>query len=262
MFSQKTPIVHLQIDVQEHFLNRLKSARKTFLPAYLEEKSARLLTFGIPTIQVAYRTSSTPQSAYWGLFANTLTRKRDPVGLLNRDVLRSLGLVNLKPSQLVYIKNEDTAFPSFMPVGTLSLERYLKRVGCRHLLFSGMNTAGCILDTVEGAYDRGIFCHVMMDCLADGQFLAKEFERGVPTRQADLWYDVWGYSRKDRVRMINCARYLQRLEIGRPRIAALMEQMETVPASLARKNIQDIPDQPSYRMRSLLNFQAAWAAVD
>lgn len=182
MFCDNTPIVHLQIDVQDRFLDKFgfnKRRRTAFVEA-ARKRVEDLREMGIPTVHVAYRRdeesqkiADTPRKAYWKLFSTRLTQRPDNTLAFLGDVRASLELaVPVSADDLVFVKTKDSTF------ARKKLASFLHARNCQTVLISGMNTCACVAESASGSVFCGFKTFVMADVLAEVYGLRNERPEG------------------------------------------------------------------------------------
>lgn len=163
MFSSPRPIVHLSIDLQKRYLKKLSPERASYLLKHVESTAKALRSFGIPTIWVAYRDLfETPDESIGHFFSVKAQVNGFPVKSFEPVLEKSLGLPELQEGDLAYVKAHDSVFE-----GVSSIDHVLKKVECKNLLVSGMNTHACVADTISDAMMYDYHVYPLVDCLAD-----------------------------------------------------------------------------------------------
>jgi len=160
--------VHLAIDVQAEFLRYLDPERQKEFPHSVRQFANELREqHGIPTIWVAmvpgqgivlYRpTASIPDG-----------EPREP------ELVEKFGLGAIGPrtDEIILVKSRGSSIESADSAfaGT-ALIKYLKELGISDIIVTGMNTHGCVADSIADAIQSNALhdalqCHVMTDLLA------------------------------------------------------------------------------------------------
>lgn len=169
MFCSYTPIVHLQIDVQDRFLKLLAVPLRVQYASLAQQRVEDLRSLGIPTIHAAFRRRwilpddiETPPWANWKIFSTRLTHRVKDIHVFGGAVKDSLGLATpISESDLVYVKSDNSVFYR------KKLATFLRQKRCHTLLISGLNTHACVIDTANSSVQCGFRTFVMADVLAD-----------------------------------------------------------------------------------------------
>ena len=163
------PVIHIAIDVQARFYNKLSEMRRLTFSACVVQASNRLRENGVLTVWVAYTDDDDDYEINWDFYSRKLTMPKGGIRPLSEAAHSELGLHSIYPDDLVYVKAATNAFHE--PY----LKEFLDSVGCETVVYSGMNTCCCVSWTAGESADAGIETYVFTDLLADS---SRNFHEG------------------------------------------------------------------------------------
>lgn len=136
------PYVHLSIDVQTEFFTKLSKERQVTFPREEKEFATAMKELCIPTIWVAHG----DLEEY--CLHKPARKKRDKI--FRKEEIIRLGLLKVSPpnSDALYIKGDNSAFSDYEEKDLLNCIRGLS---AKKLIITGMNTLGCVGDTIQEA---------------------------------------------------------------------------------------------------------------
>ncbi len=160
--SHTYPVVHLAIDVQEHFYIQLENHLASDYPLKVRAFSDSLWKIHrIPTIVIGVTDFLGDVDSY-KLCADEITDPSANNAQLRQDLVNKhyLDILGLRRHETLLIKTDNSAFRA------PKVKTQLTEWSSQHLICSGMNTTACIPDSLGDAV-RDYSCTVAYDLLAD-----------------------------------------------------------------------------------------------
>lgn len=166
-------VVHVAIDVQDRFFDRMSAERRTSFPASIRFFADQLRTVQIPTIWVAYRCKDNETVGLHTDSGDGAKRRneRTKKSVKTKKLLTELRFESLTPlpDEPIAVKECSNAFDPENRAP--ALQQILSRWNAKTILVTGMNTQYCVKKTIGTALSQSFIpdlsCIAVFDLLAD-----------------------------------------------------------------------------------------------
>jgi len=173
VYPKKEPACFLPIDVQDMYLFALSAERKKAVSCGIAAFSGALKSFGVETIPVAMATDFVKAGFYTRPFPDDFSAFPFLIDKNFFSVLLFSPEYFPEKSDAVYVKAESNAFSSRL------LPEKIEERGIKTVLIAGMNTTGCVYDSVIGAFEQcseEVCFKIVYNLLADANIYFRKRE--------------------------------------------------------------------------------------